>query len=43
VLFAFVQGVLTQARIQNDLEVLQRAYPAVLELLGAKAPESAAT
>jgi len=42
VLFAFVQGVLTQARIQNDLEVLQRAYPALLELLGAKAFESAA-
>jgi len=42
VLFAFVQCVLTQARIQNDLEVLQRAYPALLELLGAKTLQSAA-
>jgi TetR/AcrR family transcriptional repressor of nem operon len=40
-LFAFVQGVLIQARIQNDLEVLRRAYPALLDLLGSKAPEPA--
>jgi TetR/AcrR family transcriptional repressor of nem operon len=35
-LFAFYQGTLTQARIQNDVELLRDLMPAVLDLLGAK-------
>jgi TetR/AcrR family transcriptional repressor of nem operon len=41
-LFAYFQGALTQARIQNDVEVLRDIYPAALDLLGVKAPETAA-
>lgn len=37
--FAFLQGLLTQARIQNNLELLREAYPGILDLLGAKVPE----
>jgi TetR/AcrR family transcriptional regulator, transcriptional repressor for nem operon len=34
-LLMFIQGALTQARIQNNLEVLRDIYPRALELLGA--------
>jgi TetR/AcrR family transcriptional regulator, transcriptional repressor for nem operon len=34
-LFMFVQGALTQARIQNNLELLRDIYPCALDLLGA--------
>lgn len=37
--FAYFQGLLTQARIQNNLELLREAYPGILGLLGARAPE----
>lgn len=35
-LFAYYQGLLTQARIQNDLEVLREAIRGTYDLLGAK-------
>jgi TetR/AcrR family transcriptional repressor of nem operon len=41
-LFAFYQGTLTQARIQNDVELLRDLLPAVLGLLGAKTAVTAA-
>ena len=34
-LFMFIQGALTQARIQNNLELLRDVYPCALDLLGA--------
>ena len=34
-LFMFIQGALTQARIQNNLEPLRDLYPSALDLLGA--------
>ena len=34
-LFIFIQGALTQARIQNNLELLRDIYPCALDLLGA--------
>ncbi len=34
-LFMFIQGALTQARIQNNVEVLRDLYPNALDLLGA--------
>jgi TetR/AcrR family transcriptional regulator, transcriptional repressor for nem operon len=34
-LFIFIQGALTQARIQNNLDVVRDIYPDALELLGA--------
>ena len=34
-LFMFIQGALTQARIQNDADVLRDIYPDALDLLGA--------
>ena len=34
-LFMFIQGALTQARIQNNVEVLRDVYPNALDLLGA--------
>jgi TetR/AcrR family transcriptional regulator, transcriptional repressor for nem operon len=34
-LFIFIQGALTQARIQNNLELLRDNYPSALDLLGA--------
>jgi len=40
-LFAYFQGVLTQARIQNDVEVLRQLYPAMLDLLDAKITQPA--
>jgi TetR/AcrR family transcriptional repressor of nem operon len=40
-MFAYFQGVLTQARIQNDVEVLRQLYPAMLDLLDAKDPQPA--
>ena len=40
-LYAYFQGVLTQARIQNDVEVLRQLYPATLDLLDVKAVHSA--
>lgn len=39
-LFMFVQGALTQARIQNNLELLRDTYPCALDLLGATRVES---
>jgi TetR/AcrR family transcriptional repressor of nem operon len=39
-LFAYYQGLLTQARIQNDLEILREAVHGTYELLGVKEPEA---
>ena len=39
-LFMFVQGALTQARIQNNLEILCDSYPCALDLLGVTMVES---
>jgi TetR/AcrR family transcriptional regulator, transcriptional repressor for nem operon len=41
-LFMFIQGALTQARIQNNVEVLRDVYPNALDLLGATKLPSAA-
>ncbi|HEY5814238.1 MAG TPA: TetR/AcrR family transcriptional regulator [Terrimicrobiaceae bacterium] len=41
-LFMFIQGTLTQARIQNNLEMLQDIYPSALDFLGAAKSQSAA-
>ena len=38
-LFAYYEGLLTEARIQNSLEVLREAIPGTFELLGVKEPE----
>lgn len=38
VLFAYTEGIMTQARIQNDLEVVRTLYPGCLQILGAKLP-----
>lgn len=38
-LFTYYQGLLTEARIQNDLEILRNAIHGIYELLGAKDPE----
>jgi TetR/AcrR family transcriptional repressor of nem operon len=40
-LFLFMQGALTQARIQNNLELLRNLYPCALDLLGATKAELA--
>jgi len=40
ILFAYYQGLLTQARIQNDLQPLREAVRGTYELLGVKAPEA---
>jgi TetR/AcrR family transcriptional repressor of nem operon len=40
-LFMFIQGALTQARIQNNVEVLRDVYPNALDLLGATKVPSA--
>ena len=37
-LFAYYQGLVTEARIRNDLELLRDAVPGTLELLGVKEP-----
>jgi TetR/AcrR family transcriptional repressor of nem operon len=42
ILFAYYQGLQTQARIQNKLEVLKDAITGTYELLGVKNPESVA-
>jgi TetR/AcrR family transcriptional regulator, transcriptional repressor for nem operon len=39
-LFMFIQGALTQARIQNNLEILRDIYPCALDLLGTTKVES---
>ena len=39
ILFAYYQGLLTEARIQNDLKVLREAEQGTLEILGIKATE----
>src|SRR6266542_3050548 len=39
ILFAYYQGLLTEARIQNDLKVLREAEQGTLEILGIKAAE----
>ena len=41
-LFMFIQGALTQARIQNNVEILRDIYPDALDLLGAGKVKSAA-
>ena len=38
-LFAFYQGLVTQARIENNLEVLREAVRGIYELLGVREPE----
>jgi len=40
ILFAYYQGLQTQARIQNSLEVLKDAITGTYELLGVKKPEA---
>lgn len=40
-LFAYYEGLLTQARIQNDLDVLREAERGTCELLGVKESETA--
>ena len=40
-LYAYYQGLLTEARIQNDLGIFQEAIQGTYELLGAKEPEFA--
>jgi TetR/AcrR family transcriptional repressor of nem operon len=42
ILFAYYQGLQTQARIQNSLEVLKDAMPGTLDLLGVKNREEVA-
>lgn len=39
-LFAYYQGLVTEARIQNKLEILRDAVRGTFELLGVKEPES---
>jgi TetR/AcrR family transcriptional repressor of nem operon len=41
-ILAYYQGLLTQARIQNDVEVLREAHTGMLTILGVKEPEAAA-
>jgi TetR/AcrR family transcriptional repressor of nem operon len=41
-LLAYYQGILTQARIQNDLGLIREAHRAILEFLGVKDAELAA-
>lgn len=41
-LFIFFQGALTQARIENDLEVIRNFHSSALDLLGAKKESSPA-
>jgi TetR/AcrR family transcriptional regulator, transcriptional repressor for nem operon len=41
-LFMFIQGALTQARIQNNVDVLRDVYPNALDVLGATKLPSAA-
>jgi TetR/AcrR family transcriptional repressor of nem operon len=38
-LFAYYEGLLTQARIQNNLEILREAIRGIYDLLGVKDPE----
>jgi TetR/AcrR family transcriptional repressor of nem operon len=38
VLFCYYQGLVTEARIRNDLEILRSAIPGTRELLGVKEP-----
>ncbi len=40
-LLAFIEGTLSQARIENNVEVLRQMYPGTLALLGAKQPVAA--
>jgi TetR/AcrR family transcriptional repressor of nem operon len=42
ILFAYYQGLATQARIQNNLDVFKDALNGTYELLGAKNPEAVA-
>lgn len=39
-LFAYFQGLLTQARIENNLDILRESFRGALEFLGAKEPAS---
>ena len=41
-LFAYYQGLLTEARIRNNLEILREAFRGTCELLGAKRTEAVA-
>jgi TetR/AcrR family transcriptional repressor of nem operon len=41
-LFIFIQGALTEARIQNNVDILRDIYPDALDLLGAGKIKSAA-
>ncbi|MBI1842456.1 MAG: TetR/AcrR family transcriptional regulator [Verrucomicrobia bacterium] len=41
ILFAYYQGLLTQVRIQNNVEVFREAIQGTRELLGVKAPQPA--
>ena len=37
-LYCYLQGLLTEARIRNDLSILREAMAGMRELLGVKAP-----
>jgi TetR/AcrR family transcriptional regulator, transcriptional repressor for nem operon len=37
----YYEGLLTQARIQNDVEVLRETLPGAFAILGVKSPETA--
>jgi TetR/AcrR family transcriptional repressor of nem operon len=39
-IFAYFQGMLTQARIENNLEILRESARGAMELLGVKEPAS---
>src|SRR5262249_39005968 len=41
-LFAYYQGLLTEARIRDDLEILRESVRGTYELLGVKEPEAVA-
>ncbi len=40
--YAYVEGLLTQARIQNDVEILKEMERGILDILGVNAPVAAA-
>jgi TetR/AcrR family transcriptional repressor of nem operon len=39
--YAYVEGLLSQARIQDDVEVLKEMEPGIMDILGARAPQGA--
>jgi hypothetical protein len=39
---AYIEGLFTQARIRNDLNVLKEMYPGICQILGVKEPKAKA-